>query len=159
MTPHQELIKYLRLCRKMQPKIPGYYYFSAEDFVLKNGQGYTPNKLPDKYEYGPWKECFRNAANLALDNPNLTYVEGFAISIIPVWHGWCVTKNGMVIDNTWRHDQHPPLAYYGVPLSTELLRHYLLWSEVYGILYTRENLLLKNKYDPKEALRIIQSRL
>ena len=55
-------------------KREGYKYSSSEDLVLKQGKFFTPEKRPDGIELGPKKECFANAAKLALERSNLTYV-------------------------------------------------------------------------------------
>lgn len=47
------------------------------------------------------RECFANALMVAMSEPDLRYVEGFATSIIPVEHAWVVDKHGAVYDPTW----------------------------------------------------------
>jgi hypothetical protein len=41
----------------------------------------------------------------------LRYVEGFALSVIPVHHAWCADEDGNAIECTW---QKPGLAYFGL---------------------------------------------
>ena len=116
-------------------KREGYKYSSSEDLVLKQGKFFTPEKRPDGIELGPKKECFANAAKLALERSNLTYVEGYAMVNdrlpLPIAHAWCVDKKGRVVDNTW---EKPGVAYFGVPFKTSYLAKKLSETGVYGIL-------------------------
>jgi len=102
--------------------------------LLKDGRWYEPQMLPRKYAYGEMKQCFANAARLALREPTLTYVEGFAHSgLIPVHHAWTVDLKGRVIDPTWRtrpedeyaHKVHD-MAYLGIEFEIEEAVSYLL---------------------------------
>lgn len=116
-------------------KREGYKYSSSEDLVLKQGKFFTPEKKPDDIKLGPKKECFANAAKLALERSNLTYVEGYAMVNdrlpLPIAHAWCVDKKGRVVDNTW---ENPGVAYFGVPFKTSYLAKKLSETGVYGIL-------------------------
>jgi hypothetical protein len=107
-------------------------YHGTEDFVLKEGRAYHPQELPEKYPRGTIKECFHNAAMLAIEHPELTYVEGYAKgAIIPVHHAWCVDDKGNVIDNTW---PDPGEEYVGVPFRTKWLTRYIVKNKTYGVL-------------------------
>lgn len=116
-------------------KREGYKYSSSEDLVLKQGKFFTPEKRPDDIKLGPKKECFANAAKLALERSNLTYMEGYAMVNdrlpLPIAHAWCVDKKGRVVDNTW---ENPGVAYFGVPFKTSYLAKKLSETGVYGIL-------------------------
>lgn len=103
-------------------------------FVLKHGRAYKPlPKLPMEFRVhrGIIKECFRNASMAALQDRCLTYVEGYASSIIPVAHAWCVTARGQAVELTW---DKPGDEYYGVPFQTEFLRKQLLENKYYGLI-------------------------
>jgi hypothetical protein len=42
-------------------------------------------------------------------NPDkYSYVEGYAMGVIPVHHAWCVDKDGNVIDTTWSATERVP---------------------------------------------------
>ena len=126
-------------CRTLNKmKMPGGWKYSCiEDFILKNGRSFKPMPLPKKVKRGKMKQCFKNAADLALDSSltpghiELVYVEGYALNIIPVHHAWCVDREGNVYDNTWPDGGK---EYYGVMFTTSFLADRLLKSKTYGLI-------------------------
>lgn len=98
------------------------------------------------YPQGIRKQCYKNAANLAISDKSLTYVEGWAFSgLIPVEHAWCVDARGNVVDTTWGYE--PDTQYLGVPVHTRYLIDYLLEKGVYGIFGTPHSMsFLLNDY-------------
>ena len=107
----------------------------VHEFVLHHGVVHKPQRLPKKYKRGEQHQCFMNASHLVLDNPKLTYVEGFAGHVIPVHHAWCIDKRGKVIDPTW---DYPELCeYVGVEIPTVLLARELVKLETYAVLDTQ----------------------
>ena len=93
-------------------------------------------QLPDTYPVGDVGECFGNAAQLAWAHPELTYVEGYAGSLVPVEHAWCITKAGKIIDNTWTgamFDERAS-AYMGIQYTTKFLTELLTEQKIFGIL-------------------------
>ena len=72
------------------------------------------------------RECFRNAATLALRKPDIyMYVEGYAvnrwIAMHTVAHAWCINSDNFVVDPTWDEGTE----YYGVPFRHDYLRRVL----------------------------------
>lgn len=117
------------------PEKEGYHSRNPADFVLRHGC-IMPDILPvPKRRLLKIKQCFYNASMLALrEQKRFIYCEGFATSIIPVAHAWCIAKhNGtwMVWDNTWRK---PGAEYYGVAITAEYLKHALLENKHYGVI-------------------------
>ena len=109
---------------------PRHRYWSLGHFVLQHGRAWPTRR----YECGRGavKECFRNAALLALEDPGLVYVEGYALGIIPVLHAWCVTRDGSeVAEVTW-----PEMGteYYGIPFRREYLHSRLERYRMYGLI-------------------------
>lgn len=98
-------------------------WMTIEAFVTKYGRSYDWRPLPENIKRGPMQQCFDNAYKLALRRKELTYVEGYATRVIPVYHAWCATKDGIVVDPTWRESKYDDeLAYYGVPFATAFVR-------------------------------------
>lgn len=105
---------------------------SYYDFVMEHGRLWTAAPDSESWPKGTPRECFMNAARLALDNPELTYVEGVAVSVIPTAHAWCVDQAGQVIDPTWENPER--CVYLGVPIQTGFLKQSLFESGVWGIM-------------------------
>jgi hypothetical protein len=140
---------YDRIVRKIGHKA------SIEGFVLKHGREWKPTpKLQREFRVhrGNIKECFRNASMAALSDRCLTYVEGFALSVIPVLHAWCVTARGEVVELTW---EEAGSEYYGIPFKKEFLRSELLKSRNYGLIDQWKTgwPLLRGKYPKEEWLK------
>jgi hypothetical protein len=132
-TRHDALIEYLTAVRDMvrdhtsAGQRPNAVYVNVEDIVLRHGRPYDGRALPESYEPGEKKQCFSNALDTMVSNPDdLTYVEGFAISddgIIAVHHAWCVDVDGNVVDTTW---PEPGGTYFGVPLNRDYVTGVIL---------------------------------
>lgn len=75
----------------------------AAKHVLERGRPYKVIRN-DKLDFGPAKNCYGNAALVALYNDEYTYVEGWATGIIPVHHAWVEDADGNAIDVTLRFD-------------------------------------------------------
>lgn len=115
-------------------------------FILDNGYDFKPAALPSDIERMKKKECFMNATHLMLVDSSLIYCEGFALNIIPVHHGWCVTQDGEIVDPTWDNPEN--CTYFGVPFQYDFVMESLDKSQAYGIL---DNHYLRwNMSDPKE---------
>jgi len=113
----------------------GWRWSCVDDLVLCEGKQFTYAPKPKDVKYGKIKECFRNAFYLAEKRPDLTYVEGYANSIIPVWHGWCVTADGTVVDPTWRPIERENRDYFGIPFGLKFLYRRMCETKQFGILY------------------------
>ena len=81
------------------------------------------------------RECFRNAATLALRKPDLyVYVEGYAVNrwvaMHTVAHAWCVGSDNLVVDRTWDEGTE----YFGVPFRHDYLSRVLKARRDYGLI-------------------------
>jgi hypothetical protein len=96
---------------QMQP------YDGPRDFVVRLGQDFPYRPLPKGVRRRAPRQCFHNAALLALRRPNeFLYAEGYAVNIgICTEHAWCVDRNGFAVDTTWRGPDSP--QYFGVPFQ------------------------------------------
>jgi len=136
---------FLKQMTKLVGKRKGWKYSCFEAFVLKNGEPFVVNGI--KVKRGKIKECFKNAFYLADYNPDLTYVEGYAIFSgigLPVLHAWCVDKDGKVYDPTWKTlgDE-----YFGVKFDIEFVRKTILARRRFGVIdnFEKEFPLLKGE--------------
>lgn len=99
----------------------------AAAHLIAHGVWYQPQELPADVRRMPIKRCFDNAFRLAERRPDLCYVEGYAFSLLPVEHGWCVDEAGHVIDPTWasrsgRHRMGIGEAYLGIVIPLAAVR-------------------------------------
>lgn len=62
--------------------------------------------------------CFDNAYRLA-ERKGWRYVEGFASSVFPMHHAWCLTPDGTVVDPTW---SHVAAEYVGIEFPLDVVR-------------------------------------
>jgi len=133
---------------KMNKKSGNWKYYGSYDVIIKEGSFFNlpenKNPRPPDVNKGKDKECYANAARLALYNPEYIYVEGIAspeFMNFPILHAWCIDKNGNVVDPTWKTLGS---VYYGIPFSTDFLRQTILKTGIWGLLpeYPR------NDYDP-----------
>lgn len=106
---------------------------SMEGFVLEHGQQFN-TMAPKQPRLGTPKECYRNAALLSMRKPDLIYVEGYALGVFPVLHAWCVDKEGLIHECTWRPELRTTDDYYGIPFSRRFLSRSLVKWQHYGLL-------------------------
>ncbi len=110
-------------------------YSSHYDLVLDNGRFFKPKETPEGVKQGPMKQCFKNAAQLAMENRDYVYVEGFAtvkeLPGYPIAHAWVVDKDGNVIDNTWTT---PGNSYFGIPFETDFLLETVTDTGYWGLI-------------------------
>lgn len=102
-------------------------------FLRQLGRPWQAQVKPVNIPWGLPRQCYGNAAQLALARPELTYVEGYAYpgSVIPVHHAWCVDAQGSVVDNTFSDSGQA--QYFGFPLSTHFLLKELANESCWGL--------------------------
>ena len=149
MTKSQkDLLDYLGLIRHahirnmdMRHSDNGWFYQGPADLLLREGRWYT------KASVMPWKHseprgCFRNAAMYAIDHKGIRYVEGYATSIIPAHHAWCIDKDDCVLELTWKE---VGTNYFGVEFKPKLvLRGAVLFHQPNAHIY-KQQLQLKER--------------
>lgn len=110
-------------------------------FVISSGKLGGERLLDHDYGQGAAKECFRNAAQLALEYPELTYVEGYGyLEGLPllIHHAWCEDQQGRVVDVTWAPERGG--QYMGVRIDADELLEQMESNGVYGVLDTGRGL-------------------
>lgn len=105
-------------------------YWSISEFIYKNGEMFQPNSFPKNLRRGNMKECYRNATLLVIGHPQYSYVEGYAMNIIPTMHAWCIDKKGKVIDPTWNDGKE----YFGVAFNRDFLFKSITKAKRYGLI-------------------------
>lgn len=116
-------------------------YLSMSDFLLQHGRNFEPAPLPDDVKKGRAKECYCNAANIVIDEPErFIYCEGYAVGVIPVMHAFCIDVEGRVVDPTWygksERGRTPTLGteYFGIAIKKDYLVKTLIKNERYGVI-------------------------
>ena len=132
---------------KLEVKRPGWKYASYEELVLKEGKPFvSPERLRpygSGIRRGKDKRCYEQAMWCARSY-DLHYVEGYATSLIPVAHAWCVVPTGRtigkvwvpggtVIDPTWRDSKDQTVEYYGVPMTWHQAENLMFKRGYYGV--------------------------
>jgi len=141
---HLELMAQLQAMNR--PPLPTPIQFLLAHGSAMQVRGKQPRRL------GIPKACYWNAYNLARRRKRLRYVEGFALSLIPVEHAWCIDEDGRIVEPTWNHksgflSEPIPTDYFGMTFDLELVRRirkltkqlsmlweFWHWREVYPIL-------------------------
>jgi hypothetical protein len=119
-------------CRQYLEQLVQLQHLPAE-LMLSMSRPWRAQALPRGFSPGEQKQCFRNSTWLALENSNLTYVEGYACpgGLIPIPHAWCIDEEGNVVDVTLRKPE--TTHYFGIPVSREFLQNFLDTSGYYGL--------------------------
>jgi len=127
-----DIIEYLEMWNGLVPPRADAPYRSVADAILQHGRAW-PRINDGAWPRGEMKQCFANSQRLAMTHPELTYVEGYALNIIPVHHGWCVDADGAVVDVTWeRRDTN---RYFGVPILSRYIRKLTLATGVWTAVF------------------------
>lgn len=140
MEARDTILSFLQTTAEIQKNLrqdDKFVYRSMEEFVIRNGHNYFPRKLHREFKPGKPKLCFNNVTDLVLKKPELTYVEGYAMGVIPVLHAWAVTSDGYVVDPTWTGRKGRPdlgTAYYGVPFDINFVLETITKKGTYGVI-------------------------
>jgi len=92
-----DLTDYLTAVADMRTdNLDGFKYRSYESLLLAEGTTWTDVRVED---HGPARHCYTNAF-YAAEEHGWKYVEGFAMSVIPMPHAWCLDSD-QVVETTW----------------------------------------------------------
>lgn len=134
---------------------------TAHGYLFEHGKDCGPQHAPPEDIELPSREpkmCYVNAYLLADRHPErFSYVEGYAIAIIPVQHAWCMDRQGHVIDPTphWGKGKD----YFGIEFSLPTLHAIQRITHGYGALAHWEHWEAIRKLLVKPARRTIRERL
>lgn len=126
---------------------------SPEGFVLAHGRHWA-TMAPRKVKRGPMKQCFMNSFKYATSGRAVTYVEGYALGLIPTLHAWCVDTEGRVIETTWERQDG---IYFGVPFNIEYVLKRVVATGCYVSMldnYTERWPLLGGRHSVTEAVKV-----
>jgi len=131
-----DILEYLNAIKKFNKNrsIGARYY----KWILENGKLFTEKGDPKKFNKvfkKRFKGCYYNAQMLALDNEELKYYEGWAISGgvgFPLDHGFNVA-GGKIIDVSWPDG----IEYFGIEIPLDFVRREMLRTEIAGTILFR----------------------
>ncbi len=103
-------------------------HLSYESLVLAKGTSWDEADVVVRRN-GEYKECYMNAYNAAVDH-GWQYVEGFAMSLFPMMHAWCVDGD-QAVEVTWETPGH---GYQGIIMDLEDVQANMLKTEVWGVM-------------------------
>ena len=112
----------------------------VEKAVLAYGRPFIGIARPNGFRLRAPKNCYMNAAVVAVDQGRGTYVEGLAIGrggLMP--HAWLTLDGTNAVDITWR-EPAGECQYFGIPFSAEVLRKFTRRTRTYGPLLKRNEL-------------------
>jgi hypothetical protein len=106
-------------------------------YLAAYGRTFGKASRPAKHEMGEPNECYQNASQLLIHRDDLDYAEGYCYPVpgvdLPVLHGWCVTKDGDIVDPT--PTVNPAKArYFGVVYERKAYMKSMFKQKFYGML-------------------------
>ena len=104
----------------------GLPYPSYEALVLAKGTAWDEAVVRRN---GEPKFCYMNAFNAAVEH-GWQYVEGFARSLFPTMHAWCV-DDGQAVELTWETSGE---GYRGIIMDLDTVRATMLKTEMWGVM-------------------------
>lgn len=143
--PQEQMLQYLNL---LSNTIGGAHsdwsYSNFPALLLNNSRFMQSQPLPAGMDRGKVKACYYNSQVAVLSQPELTYVEGYAIRdglLLPLPHAWVMTPEGTAIDPTWENNRG---CYLGVAFNTDWLMELLSDRAARG--WADENSVFEGNY-------------
>lgn len=137
----RSLLEYLVSTASFVAQTPDDHAFrNYYHLILSLGCGprHAPLVLPDWMDPMQLRNCYENAALMAMEFEELTYVEGYAWhSFVPMQHAWLEHEDGTIIDPTWAQGELTQYGdhatYMGVKFDIQLLRTLVVKHGIYGL--------------------------
>jgi hypothetical protein len=132
-NPTADVISFLEVQLRLL-KEAGLPYPYAIQAVIDHGRPYVGIGRPKGYRKRKDKQCFFNAADLAMQGRG-TYVEGYASlgSGFTTYHAWITLDSVHAIDPTWKI---PGKHYVGIAFPVEIVARFGLdgryWKPLMG---------------------------
>ena len=133
--------------------IGGTEHPSVKRYVAAYGEEFEAQPLPQGIRQGNQGECYMNASLLVMTHPDLDFAEGYAQSAdipgLTFQHAWAVTKDGKVVDPTWKKPEGS--KYFGVRYAREAYLAHIVKAKFYGVIGAghRESLKVAESGVPK----------
>lgn len=135
-----------RRMTSQRPDTPKLRYHSIEECILFNGTMVEGDAAATPFPAMIMGNCFANAFELTMRNPELTYCEGWATMerSIPTHHAWAVGPDGSIHDPTWKSlalnegMERVRCIYHGVSIPRTQHAGYLRAEGDVNILYSGE---------------------
>jgi hypothetical protein len=104
----------------------------AQRLVAAFGEEFEAQPRTTRVDLGATGLCYRNASQLVMKRPDLTYAEGFAHTDggFIVMHAWAVDAAGNVVDPTWGDRGH---WYKGVRYDRQKYLQHIDRVKSYGV--------------------------
>ena len=114
------------------------------EFFLENGAKLTEIDREASIKEGLGKEakqCYGNCQGIALYRKDLTYYDGYCMSVIPLEHAWLVNEDGEIVDPTLGipfrgKDMLPEKAdYIGLPIPRAYIQKIIFGESIWRPLW------------------------
>jgi hypothetical protein len=122
-------------------------YFCVERFILTHGKYFTLFSPMTVHKVR--SQCYFQAANLALSNSEITYVEGYILNPNEdffISHAWASDNQGRIIE-TALQDDSISCEYFGVPFKTDFLTGRFNNKDSQGLFQVDSIRILNGEYD------------
>ena len=121
-----ELLDHVDQLAKFMDKTKNYHKWFKENAIIYNKINKVESVKVQKRNRTKIKRCFDNCYKAVNKNPELKYMEGYTMSLIPIEHAFLVNNNNEVIDptlsiNTDISNDRYGSEYYGIEIPRNMI--------------------------------------